>query len=88
MNITEASSKATVKGYAMYRKGWKFNYFSFVKPTDTEECCIILEWNIKTNEIKKTAVRWNPRLSDLIANDWEVIDVVKTMKTGVNKVKN
>ena len=80
MYIMEAAAIATGEGIMMYRNGWKIN--AFVKPTNTEECCIVYAYDGSKNKLRKMAVRWNPKAADLVANDWQTVN---TMKQGYTR---
>lgn len=67
MNIAEAAKIASDTGGFICRKS--DCQFIRIKPTDSSDCCIVY-----INGGKRSAVRWNPDLTDLTADDWIVVD--------------
>lgn len=75
MNIQEAAKLATQEGKLMIRES-TYNRIDgitgAIKPTNTPDNCWIYVKSINSNEIKKIRC-WNPKLDDLIADDWKVM---------------
>lgn len=65
MEIKKACLEAKKKGRGITRHSWMPQPITIL-PTNTEDCCLIL-----SNDGRKIA-KWNPRLDDLIADDWIV----------------
>jgi hypothetical protein len=63
MNIQQAIANASLKGQSIYRESRPNSY---IHPTNTPECCIV------TNEEGHLSPRWEPKLDDLLADDWGV----------------
>ncbi|MGY3723501.1 Thoeris anti-defense Tad2 family protein [Lactococcus garvieae] len=68
MNIIEATKKSAETNKAIYRKSMP-NWLYF--PTDSDGCCILFDLD-KDKEYSQSGIRWNPKKSDLIADDWEI----------------
>lgn len=68
MNIVEAIKAAN--GGKITRKAWKehFSPGTSILPTDTADCCLLFG-----KFTPDGAKRWNPRLEDLTAEDWECV---------------
>jgi len=64
MTIKEAALQAQRQGQGMYRESETLRVV--IIPTDTAAGCIC------TGPGKKAGPGWQPRLSDLIADDWRI----------------
>ena len=70
MNISEATKEA-LKTNACIIRTTSIAYGQFkLKPTNTDECCIIFSVDKTVPPIRG----WQPRAEDLVSNDWIVID--------------
>ena len=67
VNITEATKEALKSNNYIIRTCWDWGLV--VQPTDTTDCCIVL--NADTKE--RVGQRWNPKAEDLTADDWELV---------------
>lgn len=72
MLIHEAAALAHEFDAVMTRRAWPA--VIKIRPTDSEECCIICKPG------GKKTPRWQPKLVDLIADDWIVT------RAGMNEV--
>ena len=73
MNIAEAAKKALeTNGFICRQDECKFIR---IKPTTSPDCCVVY-----SNGGERSAVRWNPDVLDLIADDWQVIDNLENME--------
>ena len=66
MNINESCKKATEENKFIQSDQLKDAGIK-IKPTNTEQCCVYYKDNIRK------AGRWNPSLSDLIDESYEVV---------------
>jgi hypothetical protein len=67
LNITEAVRIALKQGKFFTRPEYKNSFKTL--PTNTDECCVLYDANGK-----KLAPRWEPDASDLMADDYIVVD--------------
>ena len=67
MNLQMACLIAAVQGKGIRRTDKLWGELVVI-PTNTEDCCLLLRTS------KNPARGWEPRLADLIANDWEVTE--------------
>lgn len=67
MNIIEATKKSVELNKAIYRKSHQNTMYL---PTDTADCCLMFGIGENKKRSERLSVRWNPKKSDLIANDW------------------
>lgn len=67
MSIKKACKKAHKEGKAISRRSWG-KYGMRLIPTNSWNCVII----ISGSNNKPISSRWNPKLEDLIADDWYV----------------
>ena len=51
----------------------EFGHTTAIRPTNSYDCCQLVK--IDSNHIKEAYRYWNPTASDLMANDWIVIDI-------------
>lgn len=63
MNIQAAADQAAANGQSIYRESIPGVYIHL---TNTPECCIV------TSKKGHISSRWEPQLSDLLADDWSV----------------
>ena len=66
MNIYNAATVAKAEGFGMYRREYMPEYK--IVPTDDLEGCVIFR---EVNS-DRFGVRWQPRMADLLATDWDV----------------
>jgi hypothetical protein len=64
MNLVTACKYSQYVGEPIYRKSLPE---MLILPTDTENCCVV-----SGIDGERKRPRWNPRLDDLIAEDWAV----------------
>ena len=69
MNIIEATKKSVELNKAIYRYSHPTTMFL---PTNTPYCCLMYEMNENKKRTTFLEVRWNPKQSDLLADDWLV----------------
>ena len=67
MNIQKAAALAQSSGTGMARHGWP-GLVRTIIPTNHPVCCML----VSTKKDITPAVRWEPQLDDLIADDWYV----------------
>ncbi len=67
MNIKEACELAKKEGRGITRKSYGPRPTMYV-PTNTDSCVLIVPFDEGSFKIQ----RWNPKLDDLIAEDWYV----------------
>lgn len=68
MTINEACKKAMREGLGIKRNKWGEQSMTLI-PTNTDSCIIIVPFKSETMAM----IRWNPKLEDLIANDWYLV---------------
>lgn len=68
MNISQAVKEAAEKGLCITRADAWWGEHIKIKPTDTEDCCIIIPQEDPAGK------RWNPHKEDLLADDWIVTE--------------
>lgn len=68
MRISEACKKAKKEGCGITRKSYG-SQPTMLLPTNTDNCVIVIPFHEGTFKTK----RWNPKLDDLMADDWYVI---------------
>lgn len=66
MTISKAIKNALPLGRGITRKAWGRNPATIL-PTNTTESCLYI-----SHHDNGIAPRWQPRLDDLVADDWEV----------------
>lgn len=69
MNIKDACELAQKEGRGITRKSYGPRPMILI-PTNTNSCVLIVPFESGSFKTK----RWNPKLDDLIANDWYVSD--------------
>lgn len=69
MNIIEATKKAAELNKCIYRKSHQTLMYL---PTDTFHCCLMFAMDENKKRTTFLEVRWNPKQSDLLADDWLV----------------
>lgn len=69
MNIQDAAVKAKAEGKKMLLPGIEGSFSILITPTNGMDCCLLecKEW------IMPPKRRWNPKVKDLISDDWEVV---------------
>lgn len=69
MKINEAVEKSLKEKKAITRTSWLSDFGFKVFPTDSRDCCYL----IQKDEKQQPARCWNPTANDLLADDWEVV---------------
>lgn len=72
MNIIEVTGKALTEGVGIANPEIIKRANSYLLPTNTDECYFIIPLGYKTGDNRRPAVRWNPKASDILRNDWEL----------------
>lgn len=80
MYIHEAIQKLGQDGYLTRKNAW-WGKLLKIKPTDTEDCCVIISPEGAPGK------KWNPRREDLMANDWEIVtDELENLNSGKSSI--
>lgn len=83
MNIQEATKQAMAQGLAITRRtGRQDSVWTQVAvlPTNTRDCYIIVQLNaLRAKKLNiHLSRRWNPYAEDILADDWDVTDYMKS----------
>ena len=75
MNIREATRTALDNDTEMYRESVMTsdsNTYATIKPTNSYDSCLLI---VNRGDKKESCRNWNPTADDLMADDWEVLNV-------------
>lgn len=73
MTISEAAKKARLNQCLMYRREWGENIIAMY-PTDGPNTCILVGLRGQEDKVVLPMRGWEPCLSDLTADDWELVE--------------
>ena len=77
MNICKAARLAQTKGTGIYRTSIPG---IITIPTNTHACCM----GVHTKGEKAPYLRWQPKLDDLVATDWQVYGQLKELGNEID----
>lgn len=75
MKINEAVRKAIDTNTIMYRESVekKMGRRAYIKPTNSYEACLMII--CQGSRVEDSSRCWNPTADDLMADDWELVNI-------------